>query len=75
MGHAAPVPISSAMSKKQITTSQGYVPKCLLTTMNVSLVSLQMPEEVIETVLEWLELQQQNRLSTGVWHTGVKGKL
>ena len=43
--------------------------------MNVSLVSLQMPEEVIETVLEWLELQQQNRLSTGVWHTGVKGKL
>ena len=35
----------------------------------------QMSEEVIDTVLEWMELQEQDRLYTGVWHTGVKGKL
>ncbi|KAH9933107.1 ectomycorrhiza-regulated esterase [Epithele typhae] len=34
-----------------------------------------MPEEVIETVLEWMELQEQDRLYSGVWNTGVKGKL
>ncbi|KAI0712203.1 ectomycorrhiza-regulated esterase [Earliella scabrosa] len=34
-----------------------------------------MPEEVVETVLEWMIQQEQGELTTGVWHTGVKGKL
>ncbi|KAI0354928.1 ectomycorrhiza-regulated esterase [Trametes cingulata] len=34
-----------------------------------------MPEEVVDTVLEWLQQQERNELKTGVWHTGVKGKL
>ncbi|KAI0770337.1 ectomycorrhiza-regulated esterase [Fomes fomentarius] len=33
------------------------------------------PEEVVETVLEWLAQQDNNALTTGVWRTGVKGKL
>ncbi|RPD62398.1 ectomycorrhiza-regulated esterase [Lentinus tigrinus ALCF2SS1-7] len=34
-----------------------------------------MPEEVVETVLEWMLQQERGELVTGVWHTGVKGKL
>ncbi|KAI0372117.1 alpha/beta-hydrolase [Pilatotrama ljubarskyi] len=31
-----------------------------------------MPEEVVDTVLEWLQQQERKELKTGVWHTGVK---
>ncbi|KAI0754927.1 ectomycorrhiza-regulated esterase [Daedaleopsis nitida] len=34
-----------------------------------------MSEEVIESVLEWMAQQEKNELTTGVWRTGVKGKL
>ena len=35
----------------------------------------QMPEEVVEPVLEWLSQQERGELKTGVWHTGVKGTI
>ncbi|OJT13969.1 hypothetical protein TRAPUB_9453 [Trametes pubescens] len=32
------------------------------------------PEEVVDTVLEWIQQQDRKELKTEVWHTGVKGK-
>lgn len=37
--------------------------------------SWQVPEEVVDTVLEWIQQQDRKELKTGVWHTGIKGKL
>ncbi|KAI1789589.1 ectomycorrhiza-regulated esterase [Ganoderma leucocontextum] len=34
-----------------------------------------MPEEVVDTVLEWMSQQERNELTTGVWQTGLKNKL
>ncbi|EIW59500.1 alpha/beta-hydrolase [Trametes versicolor FP-101664 SS1] len=30
------------------------------------------PEEVVDTVLEWIQQQDRKELKTGVWHTGIK---
>nr|VWP01728.1 CBFD_NFYB_HMF domain-containing protein [Ganoderma boninense] len=34
-----------------------------------------MPEEVVDTVVEWMAQQERNELITGVWQTGLKNKL
>ncbi|KAJ3486678.1 hypothetical protein NLI96_g4066 [Meripilus lineatus] len=30
---------------------------------------------IVDTILEWWDLIERNRLKTGVWHTGFRGKL
>ena len=37
--------------------------------------SHQIPEEVNDTVLEWMAQQERNELTTGLWHTGLRNKL
>ncbi|PIL22565.1 hypothetical protein GSI_15254 [Ganoderma sinense ZZ0214-1] len=34
-----------------------------------------MPEEVVDTVIEWMAQQERNELITGLWQTGLKNKL
>ncbi|OBZ71622.1 hypothetical protein A0H81_08340 [Grifola frondosa] len=32
-------------------------------------------DEVVDTVLEWWRMVERKELKTGVWHTGIRGKL
>ncbi|EJF63394.1 ectomycorrhiza-regulated esterase [Dichomitus squalens] len=34
-----------------------------------------MPDEVNDTILEWMAQQERNELTTGLWHTGLRNKL
>jgi hypothetical protein len=38
-------------------------------------VLLQRHDEIVETILEWWQVQQRGQLKSGIWQTGIQGKL
>jgi hypothetical protein len=36
---------------------------------------MQRQDEIVDTILEWWQMQQHEQLKSGIWKTGVKGKL
>lgn len=61
--------------KTQTITSQGYVRATCVYHGSSNSTFIQRQDEAVDTILEWLQMQQTRQLKSGIWNTGVRGKL